>query len=268
MHVMRIVMIGSGNLATNLGKALQNAGHDIIQVYSRTWNHAQELATLVGGAATDDLDTIVDNGDAYIFSLKDSVLGDVIPHVAKGKGDKLMLHTAGSMPLNCFEGMALHYGVLYPMQTFSKQREVNFRDIPCFIEANDSYASGLLRDMAESISDKVYELSSENRRYLHLSAVWACNFVNHCYEVSAEILKQHGISFEVMLPLIDETAAKVHDLSPLAAQTGPAVRFDENVIRTQSMMMRDSPLLKDLYERLSISIHNTALAHERNRDEQ
>lgn len=257
-------MIGSGNLATNLGKVLHNAGHDIIQVYSCTWNHAQQLATLVGGAATDDLDKIVDNGDVYIFSLKDSVLGDVIPRVVKGRADRLMLHTAGSMPLNCFEGMALHYGVLYPMQTFSKQREVDFHTIPCFIEANDDYASRLLHDIAESISGKVYELSSDNRKYLHLSAVWACNFVNHCYEVSAEILKQHGIPFDVMLPLIDETAAKVHDLSPIEAQTGPAVRFDENVIRSQSVMMRESPLLKDLYERMSISIHNTALAHERN----
>lgn len=252
-------MIGAGNLATNLGKALQNAGHDIIQVYSRTWNHAQQLATLIGAAATDNLGDIVSNGDIYIFSVKDSILGDIIPKVARGKETKMMVHTAGSMPLSCFEGMAMHYGVFYPMQTFSKQREVNFREIPCFLEANDDYARSLLCNMAESVSSKVYEMNSENRRYLHLAAVWACNFVNHCYEVSSEITKKCGVPFNVMLPLIDETAAKVHDMKPIDAQTGPAVRFDENVIRSQSLLMSKNPMLRDLYERISMSIHSFEL---------
>lgn len=251
-------MIGAGNLATNLGKALQNAGHDIVQVYSRTWEHAQQLATIIGGAATDDLDSIVDTADVYIFSLKDTALGDVVPKVSKGKAEKLMIHTAGSMPMSCFEGMAVHYGVLYPMQTFSKQREVDFRSIPCFIEGNDSLAKQNIRALAESISGRVYEMSSDDRRFLHLAAVWACNFTNHCYEVSAEILRKHDVPFDVMLPLIDETAAKVHGMGPIDAQTGPAVRFDDNVIRAQAAMMRDNPILKDLYERMSMSIHLAA----------
>lgn len=256
---MRIVLIGAGNLATNLGKALQNAGNDIVQVYSRTWEHAQQLATLIGGAATDNLSEVVSNADVYIFSIKDSVLGEVIPKVTSGKSDKLMIHTAGSMPLSIFDGMALHYGVLYPMQTFSKSRDVDFKVIPCFIEGNDDYATKTLHELASSISDRVYELSSDDRRYLHLAAVWACNFTNHCYEVSAEILEHHGIPFDVMLPLIDETAAKVHSMAPADAQTGPAIRFDENVIRAQAALMRDNPLQKDIYERLSMSIHQVAL---------
>lgn len=256
---MRIVLIGAGNLATNLGKALQNAGHDIVQVYSRTWDHAQQLATLIGGAATNDLSKIVTNADVYILSIKDSALGDVIPQVTKGRSDKLMIHTAGSMPMSLFEGMALHYGVLYPMQTFSKNREVGFKDIPCFIEGVGDISTKAIRTLAESISDRVYELSSNDRRYLHLAAVWACNFTNHCYEVSSKILANHGIPFDIMLPLIDETAAKVHDLAPVDAQTGPAVRFDENVIREQASLMRDNPILKDIYERMSISIHQAAM---------
>ena len=254
-------MIGAGNLATNLGKALQNAGHDIVQVYSRTWEHAQQLATIIGGAATDDLDSIVDTADVYIFSLKDSALCDVLSKVTKGKAEKLMIHTAGSMPMSCFEGMAVHYGVFYPMQTFSKQRDVDFRIIPCFIEGNDDFSREKIRGLAESISDRVYEMPSADRRFLHLAAVWACNFVNHCYEVSSEVLEKHGIPFDVMLPLIDETAAKVHDMKPIDAQTGPAVRFDENVIRSQAALMRDNPILKDLYERLSMSIHLAAQKH-------
>lgn len=257
---MRIVLIGAGNLATNLGKALHGAGHDIVQVYSHTWDNAQRLATIVGGAATDDLSSIVSSADVYIFSIKDSTLGEVIPQVVSGRADKLMIHTAGSMPMSLFEGMALHYGVLYPMQTFSKSREVDFKVIPCFVEGNDSYALSAIAELASSVSDRVSELSSDDRRYLHLAAVWACNFTNHCYEVSAELLRKHGIPFDVMLPLIDETAAKVHDLAPIDAQTGPAVRFDENVIRAQSLLMRDNPLLKDLYERMSMSIHKVALS--------
>ena len=258
---MRIVMIGAGNLATNLGKALQNAGHDIVQVYSRTWEHAQQLATIIGGAATDSLDNIVDTADVYIFSIKDSALSEVVPMVTKGRAEKLMIHTAGSMPMSCFEGMAVHYGVFYPMQTFSKQRDVDFRIIPCFIEGNDDFSREKIRGLAESISGRVYEMPSADRRFLHLAAVWACNFVNHCYEVSSEVLEKHGIPFDVMLPLIDETAVKVHDMKPIDAQTGPAVRFDENVIRSQAALMRDNPILKDLYERLSMSIHLASQKH-------
>ena len=163
--------------------------------------------------------------------------------------------------MSCFEGMAVHYGVFYPMQTFSKQRDVDFRIIPCFIEGNDDFSREKIRGLAESISDRVYEMPSADRRFLHLAAVWACTFVNHCYEVSSEVLEKHGIPFDVMLPLIDETAAKVHDMKPIDAQTGPAVRFDENVIRSQAALMRDNPILKDLYERLSMSIHLAAQKH-------
>lgn len=255
---MKIVMIGAGKLATHLGRALQQGGHDIIQVYSHTMENAQTLATAIGGAATDNPDGITDDGDAYIFAIKDNVLGEIIPRVAAGNAGRLMLHTAGSMPMDCFRGMAAHYGVLYPMQTFSKQREVDFRSIPCFIEGSDEHAISVIQQLASSVSDRVYYLSSDDRKYLHLASVWACNFTNHCYAVSAEILGRHKIPFDVMLPLIDETAAKVHELTPIEAQTGPAVRYDENVIREQAKLMRPNPLLKDLYERMSMSIHRAA----------
>ena len=255
---MKIILIGAGNLATNLGKALLNAGHDILQVYSRTIESAEALATLAGGAPVTDLAKVRDDADLYIVSVKDSVVGELLPQLCKGKETKTFLHTAGSLPMNVFEGMAMHYGVLYPMQTFSKAKEVDFSVIPCFIEANDKFAHEMIESLAHDLSDRVIELSSEDRRYLHLSAVFACNFVNHCCSISQEILQKHGIPFDVMLPLIDETAAKVHELSPKDAQTGPAVRFDENVIRKQASLLKDNPLLKDIYERMSVSIHRMA----------
>lgn len=112
--------------------------------------------------------------------------------------------------------------------------------------------------LAGDLSDNVRYATSEQRKYLHLSAVWACNFTNHCYAIAAEILQKHDIPFSVMLPLIDETARKVHELSPKEAQTGPAVRFDENVIRAQAQLLKSDPLVKDLYERMSLSISRLA----------
>ncbi len=255
---MKIVFIGAGNLATNLAKALLAAGHDTLQVYSRTMASAQALANIAGGAATDDLGLLRNDADAYILAIKDSALAEVIPRVCKGREQRVFLHTAGSVPMSAFGGMAFHYGVLYPMQTFSKEREVDFADIPCFVEANDEYARATIAALAHSVSQRVYPLSSERRQHLHLAAVFGCNFVNHCYDIAADILKSQGIPFDVMLPLIDETARKVHQLTPHEAQTGPAVRFDENVIRAQADMLRDNPLVKDIYERMSLDIHRKA----------
>lgn len=255
LHIMKIIMIGAGNLATNLAAALLDAGHDILQVYSRTQQSAQALATIAGGAAVTDISQVRSDADVYILSVKDDALPLLIPQLCPGKEEKLFLHTAGSMPMDVFQGMARHYGVLYPMQTFSKQKRVSFEEIPCFVEGSGKEETQVIEALAGELSHRVYLLSSADRKYLHLSAVFACNFVNHCYALSADILQKHGIPFDVMLPLIDETAAKVHELSPREAQTGPAVRFDEGVIRNQSQLLRDNPLLKDIYERMSMSIH-------------
>lgn len=256
---MKIILIGAGKLATNLGKALLAAGHDILQVYSRTEESASALAMIAGGAAVTDLSQVRSDADLYVFSVKDSVLPDLIPQLCKGKETKVFAHTAGSMPMDVFEGMAIHYGVFYPMQTFSKEKTVDFSEIPCFLEGNDDYAQRVLKSMAESLSKQVYFLASEERKYLHLAAVFVCNFVNHCYSISHDILERHGIPFETMLPLIDETARKVHELEPSMAQTGPAVRYDENVIRSQAALLKSSPLVKEIYERMSLSIHCMAM---------
>ena len=260
---MKIILIGAGNLATNLGKALLAAGNDILQVYSRTIQSAERLATIVGGSPVTDISLVRDDADLYIISVKDAVLSELIPPLCKGKETKVFVHTAGSMPMEVFQGMAIHYGVLYPMQTFSKEKEVDFSKIPCFIEANDDYAHHVVSELAGTLSGQIYELSSADRKYLHLAAVFACNFANHCCAISEEILSKHGIPFDVMLPLIDETANKLHTLSPKEAQTGPAVRYDENVIRNQAALLKDNMFLKDIYERMSMNIHRMAMREEK-----
>lgn len=251
---MKIVLIGAGNLATHLGKALHTAGHDMVQVFSRTMQSAEALASLLDAEPLTDIAQVRDDADVYIFSVKDSALEQLISRLC-GDEEKVFLHTAGSMPMSVFKGMAQHYGVLYPMQTFSKQREVDFSIIPCFVEANDEFAQKQIEGLAREISGRVYQLSSEDRKYLHLSAVFACNFANHCYAISQELLQEHGIPFDVMLPLISETAAKVHEMMPKDAQTGPAVRYDENVIGKQSQLLENHPHFKKVYDSMSKSIH-------------
>lgn len=272
---MKIVLIGAGNLATHLGKALHAAGHDMLQVFSRTMQSAETLASLLDAEPLTDIAQVRDDADVYIFSVKDSALVQLVAQLCrheadglvedgavnalrkakKGEHERVFLHTAGSMPMSVFEGMAQHYGVLYPMQTFSKQREVDFSIIPCFVEANDEFAQKQIEGLAREISGRVYQLSSEDRKYLHLSAVFACNFANHCYAISQELLEEHGIPFDVMLPLINETAAKVYEMKPKDAQTGPAVRYDENVIGKQSKLLENHPHFKKVYDSMSKSIH-------------
>lgn len=254
---MKVILLGAGNLATNLAKALLSSRHDIMQVYSRTMESASALTAIVGGTPVVDIGQVRDDADLYIISVKDSVLPDLIPRLCKGKESKVFVHTAGSIAMDVFRGMAFHYGVLYPMQTFSKARNVDFSGIPCFIEYNDEYSRQVIGELARSLSRRVYSLSSNDRKYLHLAAVFACNFANHCYAISNGLLEKCGVPFDVMLPLIDETAAKVHQLSPAEAQTGPAVRYDENIIRAQASLLRDNPPVRDIYERMSVDIHQS-----------
>lgn len=258
MNNKRIVLVGAGNLATNFGKALKRGGHEIAQVYSRTEESAMTLAELLGCEFTTDLSQLVCDADVYVVSVKDSVLDEVVGKSVRGKEQSLWLHTAGSMPMDCFKGRVARYGVLYPMQTFSKGREVDFQQIPCFVEGSDSFACEMVAALARTVSGRVIEMSSSDRKYLHLAAVWACNFANHCYDVASMVLGERGIPFDVMLPLIDETARKVHELSPREAQTGPAVRYDRNVMDKHLSLMDGCRERKELYEYISKSIHERA----------
>ena len=237
---MRIVLIGRGRLATNLEHALLQAGHDVVSINSRT------------------LESLPLEADVFVVAVKDAALTDVLRAATKGRKDQLFVHTAGSMPMNLFAGLTAHYGVFYPMQTFSKERLVDFNEISVFLETNDVASMERLKMLAATLTPHVYELDSEGRKHLHLAAVFACNFVNHCYALSAEVLKAKGLPFSVMLPLVDETAQKVHELSPKDAQTGPAVRGDQNVMQMQAGMLADIPAVKQIYEALSNDIQRLA----------
>lgn len=252
---MRVVFVGAGNLATRLSLEMRKSGMSIGQVYSHTSEHAKILADELGCGWTVVPEDIVEDADLYVFSLKDAVLQDVIARVKPNNG--LWVHTAGCMPISVFEGLTARYGVVYPLQTFSKSREVDFKKIPFFLEANSSEDEKVLGEVARALSSDVRFLSSEKRKNLHLAAVFACNFTNHMYALAEKILEEQQIPGEVLLPLIDETAAKVHVMSPARAQTGPAIRYDENVINKHMAMLKD-PDMRNLYELISRSIHKEA----------
>ena len=215
----RTVLIGRGNVASHLEEALLNAGHQVISVGGR--NRTQSIPT---------------DADLYVIAVTDSAIASVAAEIGEVKG--LVVHMAGSVPMSVLPQQ--NRGVLYPLQTFTKGRPVDMRQV------------------AQGISNKVNEMDSERRRYLHLAAVFCCNFTNHMYRLTEKMLSQHDIPFSVMLPLIDETANKVHSLSPGQAQTGPAVRWNQEVMAAQmELLERDD--LRQLYQIISQSIHHDKL---------
>lgn len=251
---MKIVFVGAGNLATHLAQELFVKGNQIVQVFSRTRESADSLAQLVKAQSIISLSDIFTSADLYVFSVKDAVLEDLLSLMPITSG--MWVHTAGSVPLNVFGQYHSDYGVIYPFQTFTKSRSVDFSEVPIFVEANTAHNLGDLVSLCKTLSSKVIELSSEKRKYIHLCGVFACNFVNHMYAVSENILSSQNLPFDVLLPLIDETACKVHQLSPVQAQTGPAVRYDENVISRHLALLEDKDQ-KQIYELLSRNIHET-----------
>jgi len=248
----KIVIIGAGNLATHLSVALQNFGYEILQVYSRTEESAKQLAIKLEVGYTTSINNILPNADFYFVALKDSAINEVLSQI--DFQNKLLVHCSGSLHLSVLKEYSENTGVLYPLQTFSKKRLVNFKAIPVFVEANTESNEQKLLAVANHISDKVTHLNSENRKALHIAAVFACNFANHMYSLAAQFLESKEIDFEVLRPLILETAEKVQELQPKDAQTGPAIRFDENIINAHLNELKDKPDLQELYNSISKSI--------------
>ncbi|MTK52099.1 Rossmann-like and DUF2520 domain-containing protein [Paludibacter sp.] len=248
---MKVVCIGSGNVATHLAKAIHEAGFTVSQIVSRTEENAKKLALSVNAEWTTSPDDI-EEADIYIYSVSDSALCEIIrlnPHK-----EGLHVHTAGSMSLSLFADIKERGGVLYPLQTFSKGKAVDFKDIPLFIEASNANDLNILRELASAISNKVYEASSAQRQQLHLAAVFACNFTNHLFAIAESILHEADIPFEVLRPLIQETIDKTATLSPREGQTGPAVRKDFNVMNKHLDKLTDHPRWQEIYRLLSESI--------------
>jgi predicted short-subunit dehydrogenase-like oxidoreductase (DUF2520 family) len=249
----KIVFIGAGNLATHLAQVFFDKGLIISQIYSRTDISAQDLANKVEANYTSSLADIDKEADLYVCAVKDDVMLSVLPFLLGVKG--IVVHAAGSVDMSIFEGTVSNYGVFYLLQTFSKNRSVDFKKIPVFLEANNVETLDSLKELAIQLSDNVQEANSEQRKKLHLSAIFASNFTNHMYVLANEIVEKAGFDFSVLQPLIDETAAKVAQIKPIAAQTGPAVRFDQTVMDEHLGLLSDNKKKQLIYQLLSEDIY-------------
>ena len=254
-----IALIGAGNVATHLGKALKQAGYKIIQLFSRTISSASELAEKLQCPYVTDLNLVTSNADIYLVSVKDDALDKVIPQLVKQNPNALFLHTSGSTSMNVWEGYVKRYGVLYPLQTFSKRFVVDFKTVTFYVEAVYPTDLDIVRQMAYSLSENVYETDSEQRLYVHLAAVFACNFSNHMYAIAYKLLQEKGLSFVPLLPLVDETVRKIHQLNPVGAQTGPARRWDRMIMNKHESLLKTCPAIADIYKKVSESIHSYAI---------
>ena len=258
-----MIILGSGNMATNLAHAFHKAGVRIDCIYSRTLDHARALAEQVGVEQyTADLKEVRSSlqkdmeNQVVLYCLKDSVLREVLEQI--DAPEALHLHTAGSMGVKVFEYTNKpHAGVLYPFQTLSKQRVLDFSQLPLFIEAVNPQDLPKIENLAKQISQKVYPADSETRRRLHVAGVFANNFTNCMYAIAAEVLRPTGLPEDVLLSLIDETAAKVHTMPARQAQTGPAKRRDANVMNKHLELLGD-PQLQEIYRVVSKNISEHA----------
>jgi predicted short-subunit dehydrogenase-like oxidoreductase (DUF2520 family) len=247
--MISIVLFGAGNLATHLFKALlKTEKFKVVQVY----NHKPESLEFFKEKTntTIHLDEVIP-ADIYLVALKD----DVIPVLAKKLINKnaLVVHTSGATPMDVFSSFD-SFGVFYPLQTFSKNKSVDFKNIPICLEANNEQDLHLLEQLAREISEKVYRISSEQRKSLHVAAVFVSNFVNYLYTEGQEICKENKIPFEILHPLILETASKIIDLNPKEAQTGPAKRNDLAVIKSHLELLNEEQ--QKIYQLLTQSIQN------------
>lgn len=247
---MVITIIGSGNVAHHLGLGLFKAGHRILQVYSRNLNPAKELAKKLKAQTTDNLHALQTTADLYLICVSDKAIEAVASQI--DFEPKLISHTSGSIPLSALTKFK-NYGVFYPLQTFSKDREIALNEVPFCIEANTTENNTRLSTLAGSLSEKIYELDSEQRKQCHLAAVFANNFVNHFYLLAQQLLLEKNIPFDILKPLILETAQKVQQLAPGEAQTGPALRNDIQVIEAHIEQLKSDKLEK-LYRFVTASI--------------
>lgn len=225
---MRIVVLGSGNVASHLAKTLDERS-DVVQIFSQNLLNAEQLArSLKNASATNDLSQLINDADVYILSIKDDAILSVLSNVQLRNG--LWLHTSGSVPGDVFNGRFLHYGVLYPLQTFSRDVYVDMTEVPFFIEGDSEETAVKIESIAKTISNKVYRADSIQRRNIHVAAVFGCNFVNFLWGIADEILRKSGYDFEILLPLIKATLDKAISVGPIMGQTGPARRGDKNTM--------------------------------------
>ena len=250
---MQIVIMGSGNVATVLGRLCKQNGHQVIQIISRQVAHAKLLADELNCAYADYNDTMNPNADLYIVAVADTALNDLNKNI--DLKNKLILHTAGSVSKEVLKKISVNYGVLYPLQSLRKEM-VYTPEIPFLIDGNTNETKTLIEDFAKTLSPNVSGATDEERLKLHVAAVIVSNFTNHLYAIAEDFCRHENVNFDLLKPLILETATRIKYSSPGALQTGPAVRKDIQTLDKHLRLLTNYPKLRTTYLRLTDSIMN------------
>lgn len=248
---MEIVIIGTGNTATTLGRKLKAAGHKIVQVYGRNASAASALAYELGTESTAYWSVVNRAADLYILAVSDIAIEEVIH--ALQLPDKTVVHTAAAVSKNVLQAISPHYGVLYPLQSL-KRNVTELPAMPLIVDASDAQTLEQLETVAASISETVIHAGDEERLKLHLAAVFCNNFVNHLFVLMQEYCAAEGLDFNLLKPLIAETANRIETVDPGAAQTGPAIRHDQATINKHLQLLQNHPRLNAFYNLFTQSI--------------
>ena len=246
-----IILVGSGNVATHLGIALQKGNYPIVQVYSRSIENAKKLAEKLNTNYTNDL-TQLKTADLIIVSVNDDAISKVLSQLK----NTAIVHTSGSIGMNVFNDSFSDFGVFYPLQTFNKEVEINISEIPFCIEGNSLKFENQLIEIAKKLSNNVVAMDSVQRKKLHIAAIFACNFSNQMFNIADDLLAENNLDFNILLPLIKQTIAKLNDNKPKSVQTGPAKRNDNNIIKEHINLIKKEDI-KELYQKISTLIIKT-----------
>ena len=248
----RIVILGAGNVATHLALNFAKKA-DVVQIYNHRLDNAELLAEKVGASATDKITELDDTADLYIIAVKDDAISQIASQL-RDVGFGVWVHTSGSTPADVLDGIGKANGVLYPLQTFSKDSEIKIEEVPFFIESSSENATETIDRIARMISPNIHHIDSEQRKRLHIAAVFACNFPNYLWTISDGLLKDDGLDISVFKSLITATIEKALEISPEKGQTGPARGGDKKIMDEHESML--SGEAADIYRILSEHIYN------------
>lgn len=249
---MRVVIIGTGNAASVLGRKFKAAGHSIVQVYGRNTSAASKLAYEWDTDSTNYISLITKEADVYIIAVQDDAIAEVVKELQLP--GKVVAHTAASVPKEVLAHVTAHYGVFYPLQSLRKE-VTELPDIPIFTDGSDETAIKQLEKLARSIAgDNVCKAGNDDRKKMHVAAVVVNNFTNHLFALAEDYCKKEGLDFQQLIPLIEETVSRLRSASPSETQTGPAIRHDKETIQQHLDLLKDHPQLKNVYLLLTESI--------------
>ena len=254
MTTPTIVLVGAGRIGTHLAQRLKGKGLPVAQVISRTAAHARPLAELLRTDWSDDWSEIRQDADWVILAVRDDAIEPVARLLAPYLSDSLVTHTSGATPGAVLAAHFDRYGVFYPLQSFSPARMPIWSKIPFCVDAHQETDLAFLKKVAKIIGNLVYQVNDEQRAVLHVAAVFANNFANHCFAIAEKILEDTALPFEMLHPLMEETLAKALQDSPARMQTGPAMRGDADTMQRHLKLLEAHPKWQALYEQLSASI--------------